>query len=81
MGNIIIKKRSIDEFDMACYIVPSFVGRDVNEVYHALIKKYTHHKVYIIANRLTSLLLDRENVIFIYYNYNDNTVKSIRIYN
>lgn len=80
MGNLISKKRKTDSENMTYYVYPSYNGKNVNVVYDELANKYTYHKIFVLSNPLTSTLVDKRKTVLIYCNHEDNTVKSVEIY-
>ncbi len=80
MGNILDRKRQKDDDDLVYHTIPSYEGKNANDVYKTVTEKYQNYCIYMLSNRLTVKLLNKSKIVIIYCNHDNNTVQSVEIY-
>lgn len=80
MGSSFSKKKYIDNDNNIYYVSKSLEGYNVHEAYDIIVNKYKDYKVFLISNKSTTSFVANGKRIFIIYAYDNNTVKSIEIY-
>ena len=72
------KKQSND--DITYYTVPEYIGQNPSDVYKQLSKLYPDHRIASLTSRTTANFLDRDKIIFIYHEFENDVVTGVEIY-